>query len=139
MVCGSHVACEELLISMSVYGDTLNAKWHPKINGSKQLVCLNTSWTWRTASQVVVFKTVKNAFTLFNLLLMWALRWLNFVLAYFFSQTLFLSSIVLSHSIHMNKCVCLLYRFMYMNFNISLQTVYRQWIRILGRWLFWHV
>lgn len=84
MVCGCHVACEESLISVSVYGDTLNAKWRLKINGLKQLVCLNTSWTWRTASQFLVFKTVKNAFTLFNILLMWALRWLYFVLYNFF-------------------------------------------------------
>ncbi len=149
MVCGSHVACEESLISVSVYGDTLNAKWRLKINGLKQLVCLNTSWTWRTASQFLVFKTVRSAFTLFNILLMWALRWLYFVLGNFFQPDFFsfifhwygsacicifflFFSIVLSHSIHMNKCVCLLYRFMDMNFNISLQTVYRQWIRIFG-------
>lgn len=83
MVRDNHMACEESLISVSVYGDTLNAKRHLKINSLKQLVCLNTNWTWSTASQVLIFKTVKNAFTLFSLLLTWAMRWIYFAITVF--------------------------------------------------------
>lgn len=53
----------------------------------------------------------------------------------FFSQTFFFPPLFFL-ILYMWISVCLLYRFMDMNFSISLQTVYRQWIRIFGRFDF---
>lgn len=137
MVRDNHMVCEESLISVSVYGDTLNAERHLKINSLKQLVCLNTKWTWSTASQVHILKTAKNAFTLFSVLLTWAMRRIYFAITVFFRLAGLVSYssataciCIFSHPISWNMCVCLLYRFTDMNFNTSLQNVNRRWRKI---------